>query len=481
MAYKHGIYGEEIPTALTPMVSVDSGLPVVAGTAPLHLAKNPAEANQPVLCSTYKEAVEQLGYSSDWKNYTLCEMIYSHFQLFGVAPIVFINVLDQSKHKAAVPQAKATIENGTVTLTDPVILSSLTVKKTASDTTALVVNVDYTAAYDDNEKLVITPLPGGSIASATEIYVAYDKIDPSAVTKENIIGGVDVKTGKYMGLENIDLVYSLFKLVPGTILAPGWSHYSNVAAVMKAKTTGIDGHFEAICLCDVDTEAVTKYSDVSAWKDKNNITGAYQVSYWPMLSLSGKKFHMSTQMAGLMCYTDSNNEDVPYQSPSNKSLQCDSTVLEDGTEITLNLSTANYLNGIGVATALNYGGWIAWGNRTAIYPTSTDPKDAFVNIRRMFNWVNNTLITSFWSKIDNAMNKRLISSVLNSANVWLNGLTARGFMLGGYVELRSDENPTTDLEDGIIKFHVHIAPPPPAREIIFIQEYDTSYFAALFA
>ena len=99
----------------------------------------------------------------------------------------------------------------------------------------------------------------------------------------------------------------------------------------------------------------------------------------------------------------------------------------------------------------------------------------------MFNWVNNTLITSFWSKIDNAMNKRLISSVLNSANVWLNGLTARGFMLGGYVELRSDENPTTDLEDGIIKFHVHIAPPPPAREIIFIQEYDTSYFAALFA
>ena len=30
--------------------------------------------------------------------------------------------------------------------------------------------------------------------------------------------------------------------------------------------------------------------------------------------------------------------------------------------------------------------------------------------------------------------------------------------------------------DGIIKFHVYMTPPSPAREIDFIQEIDVNYF-----
>ena len=98
----------------------------------------------------------------------------------------------------------------------------------------------------------------------------------------------------------------------------------------------------------------------------------------------------------------------------------------------------------------------------------------------MFNWVGNTLVTSFWSKIDNPANKRLIATVVDSANIWLNGLTASECLLGGRVEFRSDENTTTDLEDGKLHFHVYITPPSPAREIDFIQEYDPSYMDTLF-
>ena len=141
----------------------------------------------------------------------------------------------------------------------------------------------------------------------------------------------------------------------------------------------------------------------------------------------------------------------------------------DGDEIFLGIDSAAYLNGQGIVTALNFiGGWRLYGNRTGAYPSSTDPKDAFINIRRMFNWVGNTLVTTFWSKIDDATNKRLIRSVVNSANIWFNGLTAIGALLGGRVEFRSDENAKTDLLDGIVKFHVYMAPPPPAREIDFI-------------
>lgn len=50
MAYKHGIYGREVPTSLVPMTQINAGLPVVFGTAPIHLATNPAKVNEPVWC-----------------------------------------------------------------------------------------------------------------------------------------------------------------------------------------------------------------------------------------------------------------------------------------------------------------------------------------------------------------------------------------------------------------------------------------------
>ena len=78
------------------------------------------------------------------------------------------------------------------------------------------------------------------------------------------------------------------------------------------------------------------------------------------------------------------------------------------------------------------------------------------------------------------INRRLVETVVDSANIWLNGLTARGAILGGRVEFLDTENPKTDLLDGTIRFHVYVAPPTPAREIDFVMEYDPDYFSALF-
>ena len=98
----------------------------------------------------------------------------------------------------------------------------------------------------------------------------------------------------------------------------------------------------------------------------------------------------------------------------------------------------------------------------------------------MFAWLNNQLVQNHWSKVDNPMNLRLIDTVIDSANVWLNGLSARQYLLGGRVEFLETENPTTDLMDGISKFHVFFTPPSPNKEIDFIMEYDPSYIQTLF-
>ena len=95
----------------------------------------------------------------------------------------------------------------------------------------------------------------------------------------------------------------------------------------------------------------------------------------------------------------------------------------------------------------------------------------------MFNWVANTLVLTFWNKVDNPMNKRSVETIIDSANLWLNGLAAQGCLYGARVKVLTDENPITDLMDGIIRFHVYMTPPAPMRQIEFIQEYNVEYLS----
>ena len=482
MAYKHGIYGREVATSLMPMTQINAGLPVVFGTAPVHLATDRAKANAPVLCYKYAEAVQALGYSDNWQDYTLCEFMYSHFSLFNMAPVVFVNVLDADVHKETVKNQLYELSDEKILklpASEAVLLETLKISTTGEGGDILAENVDYTATYNSDGELIVTILKQ-EISAGASIFLSYDKLNPAAVDYADIIGGVDVSTGAYTGMEVIAQVYPKFGLIPGQILAPGWSHHPAVAAVMVAKSTGINARFKAVAIADISTAEVKKYTDVAAWKKQNNYVDPHLIACWPKISLGGRQFHFSTQLAGVICATDAANNDIPYKSPSNESIKGDSTVIDDGSEVILDVETGGYLNSQGIITAINENGWVSWGNRTTDYPGNTDIKDAFISIRRMFCWLNNTLITTFWSRIDDPMNKRLISTIVDSANIWLNGLTAKQYILGGRVEFREDENTITDLMDGIINFHVYYAPPPPARDIEFVQEYDTNYFKNLF-
>lgn len=141
MEYKHGVYTREQATSLVPMTATSGGVVVAFGTAPIHLAQTAAAANTPVLCYSYKEAVAAFGYSEDWENYTLAEVIKTHFALFNMAPLVLVNVLDPEKHKKSVQDKQVDVKGGIVTVADPVVLSTLEVKLTAAHQ-KLVLNTD---------------------------------------------------------------------------------------------------------------------------------------------------------------------------------------------------------------------------------------------------------------------------------------------------------------------------------------------------
>lgn len=464
---KHGVYVAEQATSAATPVAVETGVPFFIGASPIQNASNPATPGVPVLATTWNEAVAKLGYSDDWDTYPLCEAMYSHFKLFNVSPAIFCNMLDSGTMSSDVAAAEKNVVSKKVELSAKAIPGTVVVKASASAEAPLVLGTDYDL-YFANEKLTIEVLAGGSAYSATTLNVAYKEVTPASVTA-NVVAG---------GIEAVDLCMSTISMIPDLIVAPGYSQDTGVAAVMAAKADAINGMFRGKAIVDLSTAATggaDSYDEAIALKNANNFTDENMIVCWPMVKLADKKFHLSTQVAGAIANTDAIYS-APYVSPSNKALQCDSLVDAAGAEILLSLDQANILNGGGIVTGLNFmGGFKVWGNYTACYPTNTDVKDYFIPVSRMVDYAGNTLIRTFWGKLDQPMNRRLIDTILDSCNIWLNGLTGSGYILGGRCEMIDEENPLTNLMAGIVKLHVYITPPSPAQEIDFVIEYDSAY------
>lgn len=347
-------------------------------------------------------------------------------------------------------------------------------------TNTLVKNVDYVGGFIDENHYRITIINNSQIVNDT-IQIRYHELDASQVTADDIIGGYDNLTGKNTGLELIEEVFPKYRLVPSIICIPKYSTKNSVVAVMKAKTTNINGLWKAIALADIPTDTVQVYSDVPGYKQDNNLVDENLVICWPKVALDGQQFHLSTQLMGLCQQVAAERNDLPYKSPSNENIQCDSLVLADGTEIRITLTQANYLNSQGIYTALNFvNGFVGWGNESSAFPGTSDVKDRFIAVRRFFNYLNNILILTYWQRIDDPMNKNLVEACLDSVNLYLNGLVAAGALIAGRVELHEDENPTTDLLAGILKFHVFLTVPVPCQTLSFILEYDTTALSTLF-
>lgn len=181
---KHGVYVREQKTSVSTPVVAESGVPFVVGTAPVHSAESPAALFTPVLCTDWEDAVKKLGYSDDWKTYTICEVMYSHFKLFQRQPIIFCNVLDPSTNKEAVAGAEVTLSGKQAKLPFDAILSSLVVKTASSSESPLVKDTDYAAYYSDGN-LIVETIEDGAAKAATKLYISYDKIKTADIDDDD--------------------------------------------------------------------------------------------------------------------------------------------------------------------------------------------------------------------------------------------------------------------------------------------------------
>ena len=473
MPYSHGIKVTETATKIAAPVKSTAGLQVVFGTAPINLLEDPASAvNKLILCNSMADAIAKLGYSTDYRKYTLCQSMLANFMLFSIAPVIFCNVLDPARHKSAVAATACTVTEGQAKLSvEGVLLDSLTV---VADETPLTKGTDYIASFDDEGNTVITLTSSGKIivGELTAVTVSAERIDASKVTAADIIGGVDANTGAESGLELIKRVFPTFDLTAGIILAPGWSHIAEVAAVMQAKCELTNGSFKCECIVDISTTDAPKISDVAAVKAASRLTNEHAIAAYPMCKIDGKIVYYSAVLAALYCYHDTNNGNVPAKKVSNLPLNISAACLADGTEVAYDQVEANQLNAIGVVTIIKMNGIRAWGNNTCAYPGEVDPKQRWIRARRMISWLANTFIKYFFNRVDDPTDYRLIENVVDDWNVFCSTLTANNNLAGSRMEYKADENPVEQVLSGRIIFHQYLAVHTPAESIENVLEFD---------
>lgn len=473
MAYNHGIRIQENPTSIAAPVVNTSGVPVVIGTAPVNMAADPAAAvNKPILCNNFAEAKAALGYSDDYESYTLCQAMDAFFKMFGVAPVVFVNVLDPAKHKAAYTEELTVAAGQAQTTKTGVILDGLAI---TDGSTALTAETDYTTEFDSDGTLIITVLKDG----VTTLSLTGSMVDATAVKEDDIIGAYDAETGAETGIELVRQVYPLYSVIPNLLLAPGWSATPEVGIALVAKCENINGVYNCECVVDIDTTTAKKYTDVANVKTEVGYdVFERMICVWPKVKNQGKIFDYSVVYAAMCLYTDANNDGVPSLSPSNKLLNVTGAVLADGTEVVLDTVQANELNAVGVVTAINVNGFKSWGNNTAAYPAVTDLKDRWIACRRFFSWWGNSFITTYFDKVDDPANYRLIESIVDSENVRGNSLVSQGKCAGIKMAYSAEDNPTDAVINGRMVFRQYLAPYTPAEDILNILEFDVSMIQA---
>lgn len=430
------------------------------------------KVNKPILVQSYADAVAKVGYNdSNWTQFDLCEAIYAHFRnsIQSIGPIVLINVLDPDTIKAQDQTANVTLTNGQGYINnDRVILKTA---KVAGKVLGADFSVEYTT---DGTKVLFKDLTG---SMSSPITVTFDAVTPDAITATEVIGGVNT------GIGAVNLVYPTHLRIPTVLDAPGWSHVPDVDAALKAAAQKINGHWYAWVNSNLAVSlSADTIEEAKAWKAANNYVGAGEAPCWPMAKKGTKKFHLSTLTTVTMQRVDYINDNVPYETPSNKPVDITGLCLDSGAEIIFDQVSANDLNSKGIRTATFWGGkWVLWGPHTGEYEygRDIDPRNKFDCNVRMLYYLLNTFQQRYGADVDKPMDRSRIDTILNDFQAWLDGLVGSK-LLYARIEFAETSNPVSDIVEGDFNFDIATTTTPPGKSLNARLQYTTQGINALF-
>lgn len=474
--YKHGIgTSRKASKVCQPDVS-KSIVQLAIGTAPVNTLDNPYDAvNKPIVLEEPEDVENFIGKTGMVEKYTLMHSVHASFNKHASAPLIVINVLDPSKteHIEVVAEQEYAVNKMTVKIQDEGILLD---KIVVSDgTNEYAVSDDYVASFDSNGYLIISLTEDGKANKAEKIHVSYTKINPDGVSEYDIIGGVD-KDGMRSGVEVFDTVYPETGYIPTVITAPCYSKYPEVAVALESKVQKIYSTFNGKVYLDIDssTDGVDKLSKMADYREKNVLYTRWCDGCWPMVKSDGMILAFSAFAAALSQACAMNNGDIPSESISNHDLKIDGICNENGDIMHMTKDDVNdYLNAIGIISAVRMPEWKAWGNNTTAFPKSKDPIDRWSNVVTMLNYLENKFKSDYLPRIDKNCTYKMIQGIVNEFNASLNSLTP-DYIAGAEIVFDRKKNPISKITEGQIIFSTRFAAYNPTESIENEFEYDVA-------
>lgn len=468
MGYKHGAYGELVPSQEQLIAYGKGTIPVYIGVAPVHRVNDYSSmVNTPILIRSLEEAKTKLGYSAadKFKDFTISAAVYAHFQnrIKPIGPIVVVNVLNPDKNKKGETK-QLTLINGKGVIDDYVIVNSIKIEGKA-----LGVHYNITASKDG--KVQIESVKDGL---SSPVQVAFEKIDISSINQDDIIGGYDLATDKRSGIACLESIFEELNIVPSIVSCPGFNHIPLVEKELVATCKKIGEHWDAICVTDIDP-SVTTLEEAKKWKFEKGYNSNNEKVCWPMGKIGDKAIWMSILAIVRMQQTDTENNNVPYETPSNKEIDISGLIVNDK-DYKINSVQANKLNEKGITTALYFGGkWVLWGPHMANfeYGVTNKPDEIFdVNIRTNIYLSNDFQLRNI-DLIDKPIARNDLDAIINKEQLKLNALVADGKILYGAIEFRSKDNVKSDLVQGDFVFSTMVTNTPPGKSLTNRIQYTS--------
>lgn len=286
-----------------------------------------------------------------------------------------------------------------------------------------------------------------------------------------IIGGVSSENGQYEGVQALLAAESVAKVQPKLLIVPGFSHSDAVVSELLP----IADRLRAIIIADGPN---TTDNAAMEYRDKFGSARVYIVDPAVKVFDPQQKTTIaqpaSPRVAGLIARVD--HQRGFWWSPSNKELY-GITGTHRPVDFTLGdpHARANVLNEKCVATIIQKEGYRLWGNRTC----SSDPKWAFLSVRRTADMINESLLRAHLWAVDRLINRNFIESVSEGVNSYLRTLKQKGAIIDGRCWPDEKLNTPESIANGNVYFNFDFTPPYPAEHITFRSSLVNDYLKEL--
>jgi uncharacterized protein len=291
---------------------------------------------------------------------------------------------------------------------------------------------------------------------------------PARVTPDDYVGNTADRTG-FAGLEAVDEITMLAVPDLMAVYEQGIIDLEGVQAVQLAMIAHCELMGDRVAILDAPPGLNSQ--QIKEWRvDKAGYDSKYATLYWPWIKvfdpLSGQAKFVPPggHMAGIWARSDDSRG--VHKAPANEVVR---GVIALELQVTKGEHDLLNPNGINVIRSFPGRGIRVWGARTL----SSDPAWRYLNVRRLFNYVEESVLEGTQWVVFEPNDMALWERVKRTVGAFLLGVWRQGALFGAtpqeafYVKCDAETNPPDVIDRGQLVVEVGIAPVKPAEFVIF--------------